>query len=165
VGWPRKITWDEFQKPDKRPPGEKEDASIHSEGELDTNISPQLEKGRFRLPAITIRVEVMAQDTWVVKDKMSDDLLNHEQGHYDITGLLGKELGEGLLALRAASVTKLQAKVTRYMTHYRDQEEKIDKRYDAETDHGRKADQQDRWNKKLDDCMKNGTRLAPVPSL
>jgi predicted secreted Zn-dependent protease len=141
----------------------KEDASIHSEGELDTNIRPQKENGRFRIPAITIRFKVMPEDTWVVKGKQTDDLLDHEQRHYDITGLLGKELGEGLLALRAASVTELQAEVTRYMTHYRDQGEKITKQYDGETKHGADRDEQRRWNQKIEDCMKNGARLAPAP--
>ena len=163
VGWPRKIEWREFTPLDERPPGEKEDAAIHSEGRPDTDIRPQKENGRFRISAITIRLVVIREDTWVVKGKQSDTLLVHEQGHFDITGLVGRELGEALLAIRSESVPDLQREVNRIIEHYRDQAEKLTTQYDTETDHGRKPDEQERWNKKLDDCIKNGKRLAPAP--
>ena len=164
VGWPRAIQWREFRNITARPSGVNEDAQISSEGVPDTNIRPQLENGRFRIPAITIRLTIVQNDTWVVADKKSDDLLVHEQGHYDITGLLGRELGDALLAIRAADMAELQREVARILEHYRDQSEKLTKQYDeTDTDNGRNADEQQRWNKKLEDCIKNGARLAPAP--
>lgn len=163
VGWPRKIEWREFPNVKARPSGAEEDAQIRSEGVLDTNIRPQQEKGRFRIPAITIRVTVVRADTWVVQDKRSDALLAHEQRHFDIAGLIGREMGTALLAIRAADMAELQQEVTRNLEHYGDQAKKIDKEYDDETENGRNADKQRQWEKKIQDCMDNGTRLAPAP--
>ena len=127
VDWPRKIDWKEFSPIDHQPPGIKESAQIHSEGQPDTNIRPQKENGRFLIPAITIRLVVLKDDTWVVNGKQSDALLNHEQGHFDVTGLIGRELGEAFLAIRAESVPKLQKEITRILAHYWDQAYKLTK--------------------------------------
>lgn len=163
VGWPRKIEWREFHNVRARPSGVEEDAQIHSEGTPDTNIRPQLENGRFRIPAITVRLTVVRDDTWVVQDKKTDALLAHEQRHFDITGLIGREMGTALLAIRAADMAELQQEVTRILEHYRDQAEKLTTQYDDETEHGRNADKQRQWEKKIQDCMDNGTRLASAP--
>lgn len=163
VGWPRAIKWKEFTPIKSRPPGEKEDAQIHSEGVPDTNLRPQPENGRFRIPKITVRFTVVRDDTWVVQDKKTDVLLAHEQHHFDITGLIGREMGTALLAIRAADMSELQREVTRILKHYRDQAEKLTTQYDDETEHGRNADKQRQWEQKIQDRIDNGTRLAVAP--
>ena len=163
VGWPRKIGWREFPNVKSRPPGVQEDAQISSEGAPDTNIRPQQKNGRFLIPKITVRFTVVHDDTWVVQDKKTDALLAHEQRHFDITGLIGREMGTAMLAIRAADMAELQQEVTRILEHYREQAKKLTEQYDDETEHGLKADKQRQWEKKIQDCMDNGTRLAPAP--
>lgn len=159
TGWPRTLAWSEFNERDSRPQGMDENAQIHSEVQLSPQVSIESDNGKLKLGSFTVQVVTISEDTWVVKGTKSDALLAHEQGHYDITGLMGRDTMNDLKALRARSSRDLQQKVTALLEKYRDLAKTFTEKYDKETDHGRNTKAQAQWEQKIADAMKNGTRL------
>jgi hypothetical protein len=161
VGWPRNLSWSEFKEIPARPAGENEDAQIRSEAAPPSQAVVTSEGGALRVVSITIRLRTVREDCWVVKDQKSADLLSHEQGHYDLTGLLARDSGNEILAVRASSRDELQARVSTIVKKYQERAETWTKRYDSETDHSRNRDAQKRWDDQIHDAMKDGTPFSP----
>ncbi len=161
AGWPRSISWDEFTELGARPPGETEDAQIHSEVDQPSQVSVVREGGAFRVSSLTVEIRVVRDDNWVVTSQKSDDLLSHEQGHYDLTGLLGRDMGNEIVAARGRSTADLQAKVTQIIQTYRQRAKTWTDRYDTETDHSRNRAAQKRWDDQMHSAMQSGARFSP----
>ena len=92
TGWPSSITWEQFEEKAERPEGETENAFIHAEADLGANVSVCREEGRLRLAAFVVNLRVVEENCWVVRGTKTDDLLSHEQGHFDLAGLNAREL-------------------------------------------------------------------------
>lgn len=90
-------------------------------------------------------VEFDAKSSWVKKGKETDELLKHEQGHFDV-GLLYMQ--EVLRTIGAANFTR-----TGYKEEFQNFVEAIHRKYaaiseqyDKETNHSIKKDEQAKWN-------------------
>lgn len=82
-------------------------------------------------------------------------LLKHEQGHYNITALIARDLFIDVMQLKAkhyASSAAGDADLKPILLRYAGKAEKISKIYDssAETDHGGNPTAQDKWNKMIE---------------
>ena len=162
-GWPRAITWDEFKVVNSRPAGVKEDAQIHSETVPPQSVTVVRKGGRFRLGPLTAEVRVVPENTWVVSGKKSKELLSHEQGHFDITGLTGRDMLRDLAAIRAPSVKVLQRRVRKTIQQTQKLANELTTKYDDETKHGKDKTVQKKWKDHLRNCIKNGNRLSSGP--
>jgi hypothetical protein len=160
TGWPRSISWDEFKELSARPPGETEDAQIHSEVDQPSRVSVVRENGVYRVTSLTVSLRTVGEDNWVVSAQKSADLLSHEQGHYDITGLTGRDMGNEIVAVRARSRDDLQTKVTQIIEKYRQRPKALSERYDTETDHSRNRQAQKRWDGAIQSAMKSGNPFS-----
>ncbi len=80
---------------------------------------------------------------------MTDDLLKHEQGHYDIIALNAREMYQNLLTLSASSTHQLQEKVNGLQEKSAKKVKRVDERYDDQTDHSRKTSVQQTWNGRI----------------
>ncbi len=95
-----------------------------------------------------VTVELDRKESWVKKGKETDELLEHEQGHFNIGLLCMKEL---LTKEKEASFTKsnlsskMQSIFSDVMKKYHD----MDDKYDSETDHSKNKPEQKRWNEFL----------------
>lgn len=107
---------------------------------------------------ITITITFNASKSWkkmaeinAKKLRTPDDILKHEQGHYDIVALTARDLFIDLMQLKAktyADQTALNADVAPILKKYGGLEQKIINKYDAksESDHGESGPGQTRWN-------------------
>jgi hypothetical protein len=161
TGWPRSVTWDEFHEVPTNPEGGDEDAFISTA--FPYTWDWENEGRSYRVSNVRVEVRLRAGESWVVKGRQSDDLLSHEQGHYDITGLMGRDLAEDLSRVTASSESALKREVERIAQHYRTQGQALQRQYDRETNHGQNRSEQDRWKQRIRDAINNGTRLAPRP--
>ncbi len=116
----------------------------------------------FRVASITVEIVTVQEDTWVVTSQKSDDLLSHEQGHYDLTGLSGRDMANEMAAARARTPAALQARVSQIIRTYRRRAKAWTDSYDTETDHSRNRQVQSRWDERIRDAMQNGTSFAPA---
>jgi hypothetical protein len=163
--WPRKIAWSEFKEVGSRPDGESEDAQISVELGAEKNVSVERENGRFKLGKVTFKMTVKESESWVVGSQKSDALLAHEQGHYDIAGLFYRDLMTVLQGLRENSGYDLGSEVNRLMQEYDKLADDMSDKYDSslETNHGLNAVRQQAWEKQIQDCIKNGTKMTAPP--
>lgn len=101
--------------------------------------------GTVNIGSFNVVLELDPKYSWVKKDKGTDDLLQHEQGHFYLALMCMKEL---LAKEKEQVFTKnnlnrqVQALFDDVMKKYRDLEEV----YDKETDHSKNAEQQKKWN-------------------
>ena len=167
TGWPRSITWDEFTERSSRPEGAEEAAQIHSEAIQPDKVDVDRTNGRFHVKDYIVNVEVVAADTWVVTSQKSNALLNHEQGHYDITGLTSRDMVADIAAARGTSPKDLGEQVQKIIARTRTLGAKLTKLYDGDgpggTERGKNAGNQTKWDAHLKSCASKGTRLTDGP--
>lgn len=162
-GWPRALAWDEFRELDARPTDAEgdENAQIHSDVNQPERVSVVREGGQRRVSSLTVTISIISGDTWVVRSSKTAELLSHEQGHYDLTGLSGREMGNEILAARAGTLEDLQRQVTAIIERARARAQTWNARYDTETGGGRNRDAQRRWDERIRSCITNGTPFSP----
>jgi hypothetical protein len=91
-------------------------------------------------------LEFDQKNSWAKKDKVTDDLLVHEQGHFNLGILCVKEI---MKKYKEAKFTKsnynslLQSIVNESSRKYNE----MGIKYDEETDHSKNIEQQLKWNK------------------
>jgi predicted secreted Zn-dependent protease len=163
TGWPRPISWNEFKDVATRPAGEDEDAQIDTQTAQPERVGVAREQGRFRLGDFEVRLKVVRDNSWVVVSQKNDTLLAHEQGHFDITGLVARDLVKALGALRGSTTDELQREVSRLYEAYDAWAKSLSKQYDAETNHGRNAKVQSEWESRIRTCIQQGTSLGTPP--
>ena len=175
-GFPRSLTWGNFRQVQSSPspPHAAQVGAGFSMG----GWSVHLVHGEYRVRGARVAVAAQANDSWATAAARSDaGLLRHEQGHYDITGLIARDLigkvldlsfHQSLIAVcigsgdtaheRLRYVTRLfQADVTRFGQEARDLLARLntnpstqaDGLYDNQTNHGLNTTGQRMWNDRL----------------
>ncbi len=160
TGWPRTLTWADFSEIESRPAGSDENAQIHSEITQPDNVAVQNQGGHYRVTSLTVNLSVDPSDSWVVRSQKSPELLSHEQGHYDLTGLMGREMGNEILAARAPTVRALQDLVKGIIARYRQRAKHLNEQYDTATDHGRNREAQRQWDERIRNSSQRGTTFS-----
>jgi hypothetical protein len=159
TGWPRDIEWAEFRHISARPAGEREDAQINpvTEGGEARTVR---ERGRWKLAALELKVIVNLDDSWVVQAKKSDALKAHEQGHFDIHGLIGgRDMLEALKSLRERSNDRLGRAIGRTMERHSQRAQQMSDAYDVDTEHGLNAARQAAWETRIQNAIDNNSSL------
>jgi|GEM_PF-222131 hypothetical protein len=86
--------------------------------------------------------------SWWNPDFILDEVLKHEQLHFDICELFGRKLYQEILTLRRSNrlsirnINRVYLKLEKQYSNYQD-------RYDKETDHSTNGQQQLNWNNKI----------------
>jgi hypothetical protein len=89
--------------------------------------------------------------SWVFnKDQaFQDNLLKHEQGHYDIVALIARDWFLAMMQLKAkvfADAAELQREINTLDVTIRSKSQPIVNKYDSDTQRGTDSAQQARWN-------------------
>lgn len=122
----------------------------------DVTLDPQMIAKRdskdsdyyFKPDTVKVIIKMDKTSSWVVKDLNSDPLLKHEQIHYNISALGGRDLERKLLALRDPSGQELMKKKDELGKDIQTLINSVNKDYDegvSGTDHGKKAAEQSKW--------------------
>lgn len=156
--WPSKVSWSQFKKLNTRPRGFKEDARIEGTW-VGSGFRPTRDGSRWKLGGISLRVKLDRKATWVVRGAPTKYLLQHEQGHWDILGLVVREYHAALEVLRADEHTEFGDLVAAEEEKFQAKGDRLEKRYDKETKHSLDKAAQARWNKQLAELMKSGKHL------
>ncbi len=144
---PSRVTWAHF-RPVAFIQDTTEEAQINPEMAPIRNVLPQRTKeGRFRLPSLTLTVGLNRHNTVVLqKANKNDELLKHEQGHFDILVLVTRALARELESLEAESAQDLGNLFKEAGDRHNDRAVTIDTAYDRETEHSRKKQAQAKWD-------------------
>ena len=158
----RTLTWKDFGTPKKGAapaPGTKATAaqtrarpkrSVMAEPVPDTNPK------EFRLQdTVSISVELTPGQVWVmawVFDRpttFQDDLLHHEQGHYDMIALFCRDMFIDVMALKSQTFSKAPDVLTAVQNVFDTYDaliKDVHDPYDVDTEHGLIAKEQKRWD-------------------
>ena len=130
------------------------------------NLDPKLTARRdskdsdyyFVPDTVIVNVKAVKTESWVVKDLKSDKLLKHEQLHYNISALGGRDLERKILALRDPVGQKLIEKKEALGKEIQTLIDKVNKAYDDAgkgTNHGKKDTEQSTWEIHINSLMNN----------
>ncbi|MEO6722333.1 MAG: DUF922 domain-containing protein [Ferruginibacter sp.] len=152
------LSWSNFPNP--LPPGRPEEATISVTWRLDAD---QFERrgNAIMIGPYSVVIETVAAKCAVVKaiangDKaVSDGLLKHEQGHYDIIALGAREFYKKLSSLSGATEDELNGKWKKMDAELSQKADIVDARYDVATNHGKNAAVQRVWNLKIEAAKNN----------
>ncbi len=181
-GYPRTLTWADFRRVNQSlsPPYHAQTSSRYSW----RYSTVRLVGGVYKLNGVQVQVRVDRNGSWVVSSWLQNasaqdkqDLLRHEQGHFDITGLIARDLCRDLLSLEMSEAVvgilrgvgnSAQARLRYAGTELRRQAqqaasgaESLHRRvenstannvttpglYETETNHGGNARVQQRWDR------------------
>jgi len=105
--------------------------------------------------SVVVTVEFRRHESWVANwvftqpQSFQDDLLAHEQGHYNIAALFGRDFFLALMRLKANSysgASGVQTDLNRLQQDIVAKAQPAQDRYDDDTHNGYDAAQQARWN-------------------
>jgi hypothetical protein len=126
----------------------------------------------YRVDHVQVQVEVERSLMWSVKADRSDALLQHEQGHYDIVALLGRDLYNELTGWDGGTKPKrfrkesdLKDEVSGVLRRYKKLavdlagSSRVVGVYDRKTAHGANAKAQEQWTAALASARKDGTTV------
>lgn len=102
----------------------------------------------FKPDTVNVIIKTDKPNSWVVKDLKSDKLLAHEQFHYNIAALAGRDLERKILALTNKDGNELMKAKAELGNAVQNEIDKINKEYDTGlqgTDHGKKDAEQAKW--------------------
>lgn len=138
----RKLRWTDFTgTPDDNSP-----FIAHTWYNIRTKpVRARLVGGAFVVDTVAVVLELDPNRSWAKKDRVTDELLVHEQGHFDIGILCMREIVETLskTTFTASDLrTKLQSVISGTIAKYND----LSAKYDDETSHANNKRVQLKWN-------------------
>ncbi|HUA61809.1 MAG TPA: hypothetical protein VML19_23845 [Verrucomicrobiae bacterium] len=150
VGLVKALAWTDFQgNPDPQKPNLQ--AFTHASFNMPVWSPvpiPGTRTGHFE-DNLVITISMDPQRSW--KRNPPNDLLRHEQGHYDITALIARDLFIDLMALKANTYPTAAAGLADLrvvLDRYNNKTSRINTIYDSmqQTNHGNIPTAQTRWN-------------------
>lgn len=147
-GFDTNLTWAKFRQLKTRPAGETLDAKTTTNYRTKNSVL-QKAGSTVSIKSIDVEVQINSQESWVLIEKMDDELLRHEQGHYDIAALAARDLHAKLLKLQANDVHALDGETKKTGEEVQQKLNIVDDRYDTVTNHGEVKTEQDKWNKAI----------------
>jgi hypothetical protein len=110
---------------------------------------------RYAIEAPTGEIEIttetyfLPKESWVHIDFQRDDLLAHEQAHFDIAAIYGRKLAVELAALQVDVKTFIERdygqRADAIFDELYNELQATQTRYDKETEHGINTDAQQKW--------------------
>jgi predicted secreted Zn-dependent protease len=146
-GFDTRISWRQFRDVSVRPAGMNEDAEIEVEPYL--GFRTRTHNGNVEIVDVNTTISVSRQRSWVLNDRKTDWLLNHEQGHFDITALGMRDLYNQLISLSAPSVAELNSQASQMQSAIQSRIDDTNRTYDSQTNHGSNTAEQARWTSRI----------------
>ena len=144
---PKDLKWGDYTGP--APAGSPLDAFTKPRFTLG-NTKAVKDGDAYRLEKVDISVALEKLQCWVKSNKKTDDLLEHERGHWKMQGIVAKEMEAALAALGGDDPAALFKAAGDTFDWYRIKRSGfVDKRYDDDTNHGTDGTQQGIWNGKI----------------
>jgi hypothetical protein len=170
------LVWADFQAP----PPDRSNEAAYADARFDMQYDYEFDESKgaahgYRIDDVQVTVTLDRANMWSVKGDRTAALLEHEQGHYDLVALVGRDLYDELMgwndgkkpkrfrredeltgaANRASRAAKALA------AHLGGTSTAVGV-YDTKTKHGRDAKVQEQWTKALAAARGNGTTVRAM---
>lgn len=160
------LTWDLFRcTPPADAVNRNEAAAIHMTVRWHARYSVTSNGSTWtgHVTSVTVTNTMEPSLSWVVPGKGDDQVLRHEQGHFDLNEVYRRKLEALLPCLQAQSATKdgaideLNAALHRRADEILEELKAAQARYDAESGHGNNPSGQARWEARIAGWLLNPT--------
>lgn len=113
---------------------------------------------RFNTVKVDLQTwHVLKADSWVLKNKESDELLHHEQGHFN-TAILCEAEFKKAVDTTTLFITNYGDKIDSIFNAVLKNTRDLNVAYDKETNHMWNKAAQKIWDKKIDEMINNATK-------
>jgi hypothetical protein len=151
VEWSKKnLKWDDFKgtPPDPLPV----DGGITLKAEITVAIATSWECDERGKLTFEVKAVMEPDSSWATAEAKKDQqLLKHEQGHFDIAEILARKLRKALAELpEPCDPDKVKELIDKTEADHKAEQ----KKYDDETKHGTDKDKQKAWDKSIADQLK-----------
>ncbi len=142
----RPLSWNDFEdKPDKR---------SHFDALTSASFGFSYEYLSGKYYNFVIEVGFDKKQSWVKKENATDDLLKHEQGHFDINEIFARLCIKELLNVRVRNMDDFGKKVEKTFNKVGKEMRKFQDEYDRQTNHSKVKEKQLQWNEKIEKLLK-----------
>lgn len=141
------ISWSDFTPQPSRPHGADEDAFTKVRFHHSYNYARN--GNVVTVTDATVDITMVTQQCWVVSGKTTNDLLQHEQGHFDITALGAKQFYNALLSITARSIRDMETSISQAHEKYQQKIDRANIRYDSQTNHSQNVKLQQQWDQSI----------------
>lgn len=140
----RPLTWNDFRA--KAPAGSRFNAAVFPS--IGYDLNRELKNGTIYVE-MALKVYVAKSSSWASSEIMSSYSLNHEQRHFDLVKLIAERFKKKLLSEKLEPDNYEGIINFEYIESYREMN-RLQERYDKETNHGQDRVAQFEWNKWID---------------
>jgi hypothetical protein len=140
----RKLTWSDYRGKPK--PRFAAASTVYSLGRF-------VKKEGGKLKAV-IEAYFYCKDSWKKDDWINDEVLAHEQKHFDIVELFARKIRKKLAGMTFKDQNDAEEKVESLYQVLNQEMDVYQDQYDNETDGSMDGDGQRKWNKKIADEIK-----------
>ena len=155
----RVLTWNDFAKVNKSPdPGQTVEVAQTATDIVPSGFGVERMVGSSSVrlkDTVEVRIEFQPKQSWVYNwvftqsQSYQNDLLNHENGHYKIVALIGRDFFLALMRLKANTYPNagaLQADLSKVSKAIAEKAQPAQDKYDDQTKNGTDAAQQKLWD-------------------
>ncbi|MGZ4089700.1 MAG: DUF922 domain-containing protein [Bacteroidia bacterium] len=142
IAWQENVplTWDDFNgKPEPR----------FAAASTSYDILKQVNKKNEKLTLVKIEAVFFKNKSWKKKNWINDEVLAHEQKHFDIVELFARKLRKKLSETKFKNHNEIEIKFQELYDINDSEMDKYQDKYDEETDGSMNGDQQRAWQKKI----------------
>jgi len=133
----RKLVWSDFRAT-RKPPG-KVPAALSTCG-----FGFEATEENHRVVSVEIHVTFYQDKSWKNPQHQTDDVLSHEQIHFDITELMGRNFHKEILSLKAKGKLS-QRTLKKIYDRISKEHSQLQQLYDKQTNHSLNTKMQDWW--------------------
>ena len=159
------IRWSHNFTKVSEPPAGKEDLVAFTEAPAETFGGMEIIYDRtselysFKRSKIKVKIRMDKPNSWYLEEFKTDKLKKHEQFHYNISALSGRDLERGLKAMTAETPEELIKMKDDLTLELQNKVIAINEEYDSNimlgTDHGRNEINQGSWEMHIKNLMNN----------
>jgi len=146
-GFDRDIGWNEFSRVEEAPVRGDETALVHVHRRI--RYRWEWTGSEYGAVGVTASISMNTPRSWVVQGTENNQLLAHEQGHYDISAIGTREEATLVAALTAERGRDIDASRREIGRQIQPRIDQANDRYDTETDHDRNRAVQSRWDRAI----------------
>ena len=142
----RSLTWDDFKgRVNKR-------SNFDALTSASFGFNYKYLSGQYYTFIISVGFD--EKSSWVKMENATDDLLKHEQGHFDINEIYARLCIKELQHVKVKNMDKFGKEVEKVFDKVNRQMMKFQDEYDKETNHSKVKDKQIEWNAKIENLLK-----------
>jgi len=141
----RKLSWDDFKGPIPRDVDHRTAAATYCGIGFETSTISNTNKDL----KITVYNTFYIGNSWAKPEEMNEDVLEHEQGHFDLCELYTRKLRERLSVVNV-DVNTMKPTLRKVYNDLQEEYKKRQQEYESETAHGVNLPQQRKWRDILD---------------